>query len=219
MTFLHSSSGYSSILTLGPSRPALLTRTSIPPKRSTVSLTILSTSAPFDTSAARARTSAPVSSTSSATGPMDPSLRALIATLAPSLAKACASALPRPWLAPVMSVTLSSSMFLPFGSISASQHVGSRRPNPWLTGYLTSSATKRCTPHQLRMLRFLNFVTLYRHQTTSSQLHLYLLHQPADTGTLGMIPKCHEEAQPFAKHAVGGSPLLRQAVCLSTPGT
>jgi hypothetical protein len=47
----------------------------------------------------------------------------LIATLAPSLAKASASALPRPWLAPVMSVTLSSSMFLPFGSISASQHI------------------------------------------------------------------------------------------------
>ena len=38
------------------------------------------------------RTSAPVSSTSSATGPMDPSLRALIATLAPALAKASASA-------------------------------------------------------------------------------------------------------------------------------
>ena len=36
----------------------------------------------------------PVSSTSSATGPMDPSLRALIATLAP--ARKGASALPRP---------------------------------------------------------------------------------------------------------------------------
>src|SRR5215216_2178254 len=117
MTSLHSSSGYSSILTLGPSRPALLTSTSIFPKRSTVSPTILSTSALFDTSAARARTSA--SSTSSATGPIDSSMRALIATLAPSLAKASARALPRPWLAPVMSVTLSLSKFLPFGSISA----------------------------------------------------------------------------------------------------
>src|SRR5215211_4821642 len=51
MTSLHSSSGYSSILTLGPSRPALLTSTSILPKRSRVSPTILSTSALFDTSA------------------------------------------------------------------------------------------------------------------------------------------------------------------------
>ena len=51
---------------------------------------------------------------------MDPSLRALIATLAP--ARKGASALPRPWLAPVMSVTLPSNMLFPFGSISASQH-------------------------------------------------------------------------------------------------
>src|SRR5215210_987761 len=120
MTSLHSSSGYSSIATLGPRRPALLTSTSILPKRSTVSLTILSTSAPFDTSAERAKTSAPVSSTSSATGPIDSSLRALIATLAPSRAKASASALPRPWLAPVIITTLPSSISLQ-ASISASR--------------------------------------------------------------------------------------------------
>jgi hypothetical protein len=87
----------------------------------------------------------------------------------------------------------------------------------WLPNLLSDEAAH--APHQLRMLRFLNFVTLYRHQTTSSQLRLYLPRQPVDTGTLGMIPKCHEEAQPLAEHAVGGSPLLRQRVCLSTPGT
>src|SRR5215213_1414366 len=153
MTSLHSSSGYSSILTLGPSRPALLTSTSIFPKRSTVSPTILSTSALFDTSAARARTSAPASSTSSATGPIDSSLRALIPTLAPSLAKASARALPRPWLAPVMSVTLSSSMFLPFGSISAHALSGAVSMSA-RSGFafacqrfsLVRSATRRCSP-------------------------------------------------------------------------
>src|SRR5829696_9003910 len=120
MTSLHSSSGYSSIATLGPSRPALLTSTSIFPKRSTDSPTSLSTSAPFDTSAATARTSPPTSSTSPATGRTESSLRAFTTTRAPSLANASASALPRPWLAPVTSATLpfsaalSSGMYLPF---------------------------------------------------------------------------------------------------------
>src|SRR5215210_415909 len=127
MTSLHSSSGYSSIPTLGPSRPALLTSTSILPKRPAVSLIILWTSEAFDTSAARARTSAPVSSTSAATGPMDSSLRALIATLAPSLAKASASALPRPWLSAAKARTRPRSSACPvFGTSSLRSVI---RPN------------------------------------------------------------------------------------------
>src|SRR5918992_1216539 len=60
----------------------------------------------------------------------------------------------------------------------------------------------------------------------STQLHLYLpCRFPQEWETtpssssieylnVRVIPQCHEKAQPLAQHPVGGSPLLRQTVCL-----
>src|SRR5918998_3543305 len=136
MTRRHSSSGYSSIGTRGPRTPALLTSTSILPKRSTVAPTSLSTSALLDTSAASARTSAPAYSASPATGRTPSSLRELIATRAPSRAKASASALPSPWLAPVTSATLPSSISLPPIGLPVSDLQLTLSPaQPWVPSY------------------------------------------------------------------------------------
>src|SRR5215207_1278270 len=42
---------------------------------------------------------------------------------------------------------------------------------------------------------------------------------PRRQGPLSRSSQCNEKAQPLVEYAVGGSPLLRQTVCLSTPGT
>ena len=82
--------------------PQFATSTSIPPKASFVRATIDFTSAALVTSAVMPSTSAPVSArTSSAAVFTSPSVRAHMATRAPSAAKPIAQALPMPLLAAV----------------------------------------------------------------------------------------------------------------------
>src|SRR5574341_2152640 len=91
------------------SRPALLTRTSILPKRASVSATKRSGSPGFATSAATQRTSAFVAArTASLAARRTSARRAQIATRAPSAPSRCAVASPMPSLPPVIAATLPS---------------------------------------------------------------------------------------------------------------
>ena len=100
MTRFQSSIVHSQVLTVGPRMPAPLTRTSMPPKRSTVPARAVSTAPISDTSAVARATRPPPSRSTDAASSASPSMSQSM-TLAPEASRRSATARPIPRAAPV----------------------------------------------------------------------------------------------------------------------
>src|SRR5579875_1889258 len=126
IAYLHISARFSSMGPIGPSTPALLTSTSILPYTSVTLFMNLFTCRGLETSPATAKTSAPCSFNSSSVRCSSASVREVIASRAPFLARPMAMARPIPLPAPVITTTLFFNLS-GFGNDTRSKRVTSLR--------------------------------------------------------------------------------------------